>query len=66
MLVVVTDHQVFSPQTVCAGCLMASQQGQPRWHNEHLCCGHLVTNCNKHQASTYECQMGFRLVNIDG
>jgi hypothetical protein len=66
MLVILTERQVLSPQSVCSGCLWATSQGEPRWRQEQLCCGRLVrdrTPCD--QPPAYECQMGFQLVKVE-
>lgn len=67
MLVIVTDHQLLSPQTICQTCLLADGKGQPRWHQGKLGCGHLVrppADC-QHRPVEYECCMGFRVAQID-
>ena len=38
MLVILLDNQVIPSASVCAGCLMASQSGQPRFHDGKLGC----------------------------
>ncbi|MDY6782949.1 MAG: hypothetical protein SW833_10445 [Cyanobacteriota bacterium] len=66
MLVILTDEQILSPKQVCQGCLLASHSGLPRWDNGKLGCGQSVDH-HKHQNAPpqYECQMGFRLANVD-
>lgn len=78
MLVVITEKQILSPQQVCCDCLLASQKGLPRWHEGKLGCGRnqinqgnnlpkSPKNSNSQQAvsEVYECQMGFRLANVE-
>jgi hypothetical protein len=65
MLVMLTDNQVIRPDTVCQNCLMADSGGHPRWKQGRLCCGHAVPKSGDKQPNQYECEMGFRLVNID-
>lgn len=64
MLVMVTENQLISPQAVCAGCLMADHNGQPRWQQGELRCGRLITGIGGDQPAQFECQMGFRIANI--
>lgn len=64
MLVVVMDEQLLSPATICQTCLMADQQGQPRFRHGRLACGRLLSNMQKGQPDQYECQMGFRIANV--
>lgn len=65
MLVILTDQQILSTQTVCSSCLLATHQGQPRWHEGHLGCGHSLRSSENHQPTLYECTMGFKLVEVD-
>ena len=65
MLVLIMDDQLIAPGTVCQSCLMANQQGQPRWHHGELRCGRALTSQNLNQPPQYECQMGFRITNIE-
>lgn len=65
MLVILTDEQILSTRQVCPGCLLADQQGLPRWHQGKLICGHALDKSGKNQPSLYQCQMGFRVANID-
>jgi hypothetical protein len=68
MLVVIIDNQIIVPKQVCQACVLADRDGQPRWRQGKLCCGQVVRNnfncCNESQSDAYECQMGFRLVDI--
>ncbi|MBF2033934.1 MAG: hypothetical protein IGR92_00290 [Leptolyngbyaceae cyanobacterium T60_A2020_046] len=65
MLVVMTNDQLFAPLTVCQGCLLATQQGQPRWQQGQLRCGRAIAKAHDDQPAQYECEMGFRLANIE-
>lgn len=65
MLVILTDNQILSPRQVCQSCLMADQSGQPRWRQGQLRCGNIIRQLAENQPEQYECQMGFRLVNIN-
>ena len=65
MLVILTDTQLLSTQKVCPGCLMANRQGQPRWRQGKLHCGRLLEKRVDGQPDQYECQMGFRVANIE-
>lgn len=65
MLVILIDNQIITPHTVCQTCLLADQSGQPRWKGGQLRCGHAVAKPNAQQPDQYECQMGFKIANID-
>ncbi len=66
MLVIITDEQLLSPKQVCQTCLMANQSGLPRWQEGKLNCGRaVVARSSENQANIYECQMGFRVANIN-
>ena len=65
MLVILTNSQLLSPNQVCQNCLMATQQGQPRWQHGQLLCGRAVGKLSEGQPEQFECQMGFRIANID-
>lgn len=65
MLVILMDDQVIAPDRVCQGCLMADQQGQPRWSAGRLRCGRALNKMVESQPDQYECQMGFRVANIE-
>ncbi len=65
MLVILTENQILDPYQVCQGCLFANQSGQPRWKGSHLSCGHRVRKPTEHQPEQYECQMGFRVANVE-
>jgi hypothetical protein len=68
MLVVIINDRIIAPQQVCQACLLADRDGQPRWRQGKLCCGRVVRTlsyCSEPQADAYECQMGFRLVDIE-
>lgn len=65
MLVVMMDDQLLSPATICQSCLMADQEGQPRFHHGRLTCGRRLLTTHTGQPTQYECQMGFRIASID-
>ncbi len=65
MLVVIMENQVIAPQTVCQTCLLADHSGQPRWRQGHLCCGQALPKAVNQQPEQYQCQMGFRIANIE-
>lgn len=65
MLVVLMNEQVLSPEHVCQSCLMATQHGQPRWVGGRLRCGRSLHKQTTNQPDQYECQMGFRIANIE-
>ncbi|NEQ96517.1 MAG: hypothetical protein F6K30_07310 [Cyanothece sp. SIO2G6] len=67
MLVVLMNDQVISPQAVCPGCLMATQQGQPRWYSGRLLCGRSanLAEAGSDRPIQYECQMGFKIADIN-
>ena len=67
MLVVIINDRIIAPHQVCQACLLADRDGQPRWRQGKLGCGRIVralSCCNEIQSDAYECQMGFRLVDI--
>jgi hypothetical protein len=68
MLVVIIDNQILAPQQVCQACLLADHNGQPRWRQGKLGCGRLVLApkcCDEPQPDAYQCQMGFRLMEVE-
>lgn len=65
MLVILTDEQVLSTKQVCASCLLATHQGEPRLHQGHLGCGSSLRSHQAHQPALYECQMGFKLAELN-
>lgn len=65
MLVMMTDNQIISPETVCQNCLLADHNGQPRWRHGSLGCGRVVIGLDQTQPPQFECQMGFRVASID-
>jgi len=65
MLVIVMENQILSPHQVCQTCLMADTSGQPRWQRGELRCGRTLGRVTEHQPEQYECQMGFRIANIE-
>jgi len=64
MLVIVLGDQLVPPEQVCRNCMLATQQGQPRWRNGALACGHRLARSAPQAAERYECQMGFRLMKV--
>lgn len=65
MLVILMDNQLIRPEHVCQTCLMADQSGQPRWQGGQLRCGRALHKGIEQQPEQYECQMGFRVANIE-
>jgi hypothetical protein len=65
MLVILVGDQIISPQKVCQTCLLADQSGQPRWQQGQLRCGHAIRKLAETQPNQYECQMGFRVANVE-
>ncbi|MGD1858209.1 MAG: hypothetical protein ACFB2W_28565 [Leptolyngbyaceae cyanobacterium] len=63
MLVILLEDQVIPSTSVCTGCLMASQSGQPRLRDGKLGCARRLESGS--QLPQYQCQMGFRLANIE-
>ncbi|MEM8610838.1 MAG: hypothetical protein AAGF93_02385 [Cyanobacteria bacterium P01_H01_bin.105] len=63
MLVILLDNQVIPSVSVCASCLMANQSGQPRLRDGKLGCAKQLSSSTK--LPQYQCQMGFRLANIE-
>lgn len=61
MLVVLTKNHLLLPQQVCPTCLLANQQGQPRWQQGQLRCGYPIAKTIDTQPDQYQCQMGFRI-----
>ena len=66
MLVVITDEQLLSAHQICHGCLLADNAGLPRWREGKLGCGQLMCKSEHNQPTVYQCQMGFRIANIEG
>jgi hypothetical protein len=64
MLVILMDNQLVAPEQICQTCLLANQQGQPRWSSGRLRCGRAVNKLTDQDLDQYECQMGFRVANI--
>ncbi|NJL37648.1 MAG: hypothetical protein HC899_13575 [Leptolyngbyaceae cyanobacterium SM1_4_3] len=65
MLVILMENQLLAPHQVCQTCLMASQGGQPRWQQGQLLCGRSLSKLTDKQPDQFECQMGFRIANIE-
>lgn len=64
MLVVMMKDQLLSPNAICKNCLMANQQGEPRFHQGRLTCGRSLNSLSENQPQQYECQMGFKIAHI--
>lgn len=65
MLVVMMNDQLLPPTTICQSCLMADQQGRPRFHHGRLTCGRKLAAMQEGQPIQYECQMGFRIASVN-
>lgn len=65
MLVILMDNQLIPPENVCQSCLLANQSGQPRWSGGRLRCGRAVRKLSEQDPEQFECQMGFRIANIE-
>lgn len=65
MLVILIEDQLIPPHTVCQSCLLADQSGQPRWRGGKLRCGRALNKLTEQQPEQYECQMGFRIAEIE-
>lgn len=65
MLVVLMENQLLAPAQVCQSCLLADQSGQPRWQQGTLRCGRALRQTEADQPMQYECQMGFRIAQIE-
>jgi hypothetical protein len=65
MLVILMENQLIATEQVCQTCLMADQSGQPRWHQGQLRCGRALQKIVEGQPAQYECEMGFRVANIE-
>ncbi len=66
MLVILTQENILSVQTVCHDCLLADHQGLPRWKHGKLGCGSSISkNLDTHQPKRYQCQMGFEIAEVE-
>jgi len=65
MLVMLMDNQILSSEKICQSCLLATDNGQPRWGEGKLRCGQPISKCTEQQPDQYECVMGFRVANIE-
>ena len=65
MLVILMENQLLEPGRVCQSCPLSDRSGQPRWRGGQLTCGHPVRRTTENLPSQYECQMGFRIANIE-
>ncbi|HIK38113.1 MAG: hypothetical protein NZ901_09060 [Geminocystis sp.] len=64
MFVILQKEGILSAESVCKNCLWATQNGSPRWQSGKLSCLECVGKSESSQLELYQCQMGFRLVNI--
>jgi len=44
---------------------MADESGQPRWSSGKLRCGRVLNQINHQNPKQFECEMGFRVANIE-
>lgn len=65
MLIALMKDQLVTLQTVCQSCLMADGSGRPRWDGVNLRCGRQLARLDQNQPAQYECQMGFRIAEVD-
>lgn len=65
MLVIIIEDQLLLPHQICTTCLLADQGGQPRWEQGQLRCGQAIASLSKQLPQEYECQMGFRIIEIE-
>jgi hypothetical protein len=65
MLVILMENQLIPPKQVCSTCLLADQSGQPRWSSGRLRCGRALQKHDDHELVQFECQMGFRVANVE-
>ncbi len=65
MLVILIENQLIPTHTVCQSCLLADQSGQPRWQGGQLRCGRALRKLTEQQPEQFECQMGFRVAQIE-
>ena len=60
MLVILTHDNILSVNQVCSGCLLADQQGTPRWHHGELGCGHSLGKVDSRQQKSTSVKWGFK------
>lgn len=65
MLIALMKDQLVTLQTVCQTCLMADGSGRPRWDGANLRCGRQLADPGQNHPVQYECQMGFRIAEIN-
>lgn len=65
MLVILMDEQILAPEYICQSCLLADQNGNPRWRQGQLRCGQAIRKLTEQQPDQYQCLMGFRIANIE-
>jgi hypothetical protein len=64
-LVILTHTQLLLPHTVCQNCLLADQQGLPRWRQGQLCCAQPIPENLPQNSRQFRCKMGFRLAEVE-
>ena len=64
MLVIIVNDRLIPVQQVCQNCVMASRDGQPRWDRGQLRCGQAIAPLMPQQPEQFDCQMGFRVVQV--
>ncbi|ACK64840.1 conserved hypothetical protein [Rippkaea orientalis PCC 8801] len=65
MLVILANDNILSVRAVCQGCLLANNQGLPRWNEGKLSCGYSLSPLDNHQPQRYQCEMGFQVAQIE-
>ena len=65
MLVILENEQLLPIEIICHNCLLANQNGTPRWQEGKLGCGSCLGKSTNNLPTMYKCQMGFRLANIE-
>ena len=64
MLVMIVGDRLVPVQQVCQNCVMASRDGQPRWDSGQLRCGQAIVSSKPQQPDQFDCEMGFRVVQV--
>lgn len=64
MLVMIVGDRLVPVKQVCQNCVMASRDGQPRWDSGQLRCGQAIASLMPQQPDQFDCQMGFRVVQV--
>jgi hypothetical protein len=65
MVVMMVGDQLLPAKDVCQNCLLADQTGQPRWAEGRLRCGNAIAKSTDRAAPQFQCQMGFRVAQVD-